>query len=454
MNQVLYWNAIALEASRRDHSQGYVTGQHGGPTNTSRALAIVHLAIHDAVAYVRRPTAAYLSKLNEPILTPPAGARLEDVIDGAAFHTLATLYPAYVDYFRDSLGRADETAFAFGVEVAEAMLLHRSDDGANAAAPPAPAPAYGTHRADPYNPGQTRLSPHWGAVRHFVGPRTMLGDFPGRGLPGYLGNAHYKQDYVEVREFGAVERRSRTAEQTVIGVYWGYDGAQGIGVPPRLYNQIARKIASSQALNNVQTAELFAEINVAMADGGIDAWHWKYQMELWRPVVGIRAEKAPDADPFWAPLGAPQTNKVNAPATTPPFPAYPSGHATFGAALFQVLRLRSGTSALPITVQNVLDAESAVAPVAGESFTFVSDELDGRAVDADGSVRTRLERTLPSYARAIWENAVSRVYLGVHWRFDGLPRNAADNIGGVPLGLEIGQKVHAFFADSPSLGDP
>ena len=37
--------------------------------------------------------------------------------------------------------------------------------------------------------------------------------------------------------------------------------------------------------------------------------------------------------------------------------------------------------------------------------------------------------------------AASRVYLGVHWRFDGLPRCADDNIGGVPLGLEIAQQV-------------
>ena len=46
MNPVLYWNAVLLEASRRDHSQGYANGQQSGPTNTSRAMAIVHLAIH------------------------------------------------------------------------------------------------------------------------------------------------------------------------------------------------------------------------------------------------------------------------------------------------------------------------------------------------------------------------------------------------------------------------
>lgn len=451
MNQVLYWNAILLEASRRDHSQGYANGQQAGPTNTSRAMAIVHLAIHDAVAYLRRPGAAYLNKKQiNATLVAPTGAKLEDVIDGAAFTALNGMYPAYRPYFEDSLGAANPIGFAFGEQIADALLADRSTDGFNAPAPLPHLAAYGRHRVDPYNPTQGFLTSQWGSVRHFVGPRSDLDPFPGQGLPNYLADAHYRQDFEEVREFGALTRRSRTAEQSVIGVYWGYDGAQGIGVPPRLYNQIARKIAASQMLNVARTAELFAEINVAMADAGIDAWHWKYLYDLWRPVIGIRDEAAPDGDAFWAPYGAPQTNRPNARPTTPPFPAYPSGHATFGAALFQSLRLRSAGGS-PITVQEVLDAEGGAGAVAGEGFSFVSDELDGRAVDADGSVRTRLQRAFTSYAQAIWENAVSRIYLGVHWRFDGLPRDAGDNIGGVPLGLEIGSKVHAFFAAAPSL---
>jgi hypothetical protein len=89
---------------------------------------------------------------------------------------------------------------------------------------------------------------------------------------------------------------------------------------------------------------------------------------------------------------------------------------------------------------------------ASESFTFVSDELDGIAVDSDGSVRYRTPITFDNFVRPIWENSVSRIYLGVHWRFDGLPRDPADNIGGVPLGLAVGEEVHAFFNNGTSLG--
>jgi hypothetical protein len=347
-------------------------------------------------------------------------------------------------------------AFNRGKTVGKAILAYRDNDGSEKmlTRPQPVDPAYGQHRADPYAPGQPQLGPVWGDVTRFTGmPHQPLEPFPGKGESNLLDDAGYRDDFEEVREHGAVIRGDRTAEQERIGVYWGYDGAINLGVPPRLYNQIARLIVQKHtpSLNTAQLAELFAVINVAMADAGIDAWYYKYEYDLWRPVVGIRQEDAPDGDPFWAPLGAPQTNGARG-TKTPPFPAYPSGHATFGAALMQALRLGLGTAPEPISVQDVLDVETGDSdPIASETFTFVSDELDGVSSDPDGSVRTRVPVKFKNFAEPVWENAVSRVYLGVHWRFDGLPRNAAQNVGGVPLGLAIGQEAHDFFNQPPSL---
>src|SRR5918998_4692191 len=132
-----------------------------------------------------------------------------------------------------------------------------------------------------------------------------------------------------------------------------------VGTPPRLYNQIVRRIAmtrspgSSTTPNTVaENAQLFAFVNAAMADAGILAWDQKYIHEFWRPVLGIREHDtsmgpaAPDddnnisndCDTSWLPLGAPRTNRIGK-NFTPPFPAYPSGHATFGAAAFHITRL-------------------------------------------------------------------------------------------------------------------
>jgi hypothetical protein len=458
MNIVLFWNGVLLECSRRDFTRGYANSQQPGPIRTSRAMAIVHLAIHDAIAFKNGvPGAAYLNKkgIAHTVSAPPAGA-VDDIVAGAAVTTLKAMYPRYGDFIDDSYDGANNARFNYGEEIANALLAARVNDGSDLmlTAPQVVSPVYGQHRADPYAPGQARLGPAWGNVARFTGnAHKPLAPYPGQGLPNLLADADYKADYDEVVAYGAEDRRSRTAEQERIGVYWAYDGVMNLGVPPRLYNQIARKIVAGKNLSVARTAELFAQVNVAMADAGIDAWYYKYLYDLWRPVVGIRAEAAPDGDPFWAPMGAPQTNVLGRSTFTPPFPAYPSGHATFGAALFQSLRLALNSSAGPITTADVVAEETAPAGlVASESFTFVSDELDGIAVDSDGSVRYRTPISFDNYVRPIWENSVSRIFLGVHWRFDGLPRDPADNVGGVPLGLAIGEEVHAFFNNGTSLG--
>ena len=92
-----------------------------------------------------------------------------------------------------------------------------------------------------------------------------------------------------------------------------------------------------------------------MADAGIAIWESKYFYQFWRPVTGIReadagtgptgagdGNPATVGDPTFTPLGAPASN-LTGPNFTPPFPAYPSGHAGFGGALFQTLRRFYGT---------------------------------------------------------------------------------------------------------------
>ena len=104
---------------------------------------------------------------------------------------------------------------------------------------------------------------------------------------------------------------------------------------------------------------------------------------------------------------------MNGPNFTPPFPAYPSGHAAFGGALFQTLRNFYGTDEIP--------------------FTFVSDELDGRTRDHEGNRRPLVPRSFSTLSQAEEENGQSRIYLGIHWSFDktsGIEqgRNVADYI--------------------------
>jgi hypothetical protein len=209
---------------------------------------------------------------------------------------------------------------------------------------------------------------------------------------------------------GITTPTERTAEQTEIGIYWAYDGTPSLCAPPRLYNQIAVLIATQMGSSETKLARLLALVNVAMADAGIAIWESKYFYDFWRPVTGIRESDVGTGptglgdgnddtvgDPAYSPLGAPASN-LTGPNFTPPFPAYPSGHAGFGGALFQTLRRFYGTDNI--------------------GFTFVSDELNGVTPGNDGVPRPLSPRTFSSFSQAEEENGQSRIYLGIHWSFD------------------------------------
>jgi membrane-associated phospholipid phosphatase len=234
--------------------------------------------------------------------------------------------------------------------------------------------------------------------------------------PFALDSADYRADFTDVKAKGAdgvSAPTTRTNNQTITGGFWGYDGAAKLGTPPRLFNQIVMAIAADRGISRqpAELSRLLALANVAMADAAISAWETKYFYNVWRPGNAIRETAAADGgNPSWVPLGAYASNSTN-PNFTPPFPAYPSGHATFGGAVFEVLRGVFGDG----------------------SFTMASDEYNGVTTDSTGHVRPVVTRTYASFADAEAENARSRIYLGVHWQNDG--------VSGIAMGNQVGDEV-------------
>jgi len=135
------------------------------------------------------------------------------------------------------------------------------------------------------------------------------------------------------------------------------------------------------------------------------AWDAKYLDNYWRPIAAIR-ENDPgtgptglgsgnsflvgQGDPSWQPLGAPAHD--NGGNFTPPFPSYISGHGTIGTALFKMMEDYYGTDHVHFTIST------------DEFNTITNGPLSPRSFD--------------SFSQAAGENALSRIYLGIHFHFD------------------------------------
>lgn len=471
---ILLWNQVALEANRVSHTNGL--DEQTGPTLSSRALAIVHLAMYDAYAGVINDPVNLPRYIADPP-SPAPGASPEAAVAAAAHATLSDLFRGqrpFFDILLAATGGALDPGHAFGLLVAKAILDDRRSDPGATSVGYTPSLERGKHRPDPDNPGQGVHGAFYGAQSKGFAITQRFEIAP----PPFDDN-EYRDALREVRGRGIAPELmgtlpnsipGRTIDQTLIGIFWAYDGVAELGTPPRLYNQIVRRIAMARSPGNATTpntvaenARLFALVNVAMADAGILSWDQKFIHNLWRPVVGIRehdksmgpaATQADNnisnqCDMQWLPLGGPRTNRIGK-NFTPPFPAYPSGHATFGAAAFHITRLFYNEGGM--FGNDTLSDDSLF-----DDLDFVSDEFNGISTDNKGTVRPRHLRDFPKGLRQmIEENGRSRVYLGVHWVFDAfavkgnnipdLTRTDSDGkfFGGVPLGLQIAEDVFEF----------
>ena len=428
------WNQIAIDATGLDHtpiSQPPAPGDNRtkfaeqlGPGRSSRAMAIVHLAMFDALNAIEGEYKSYSG-----VGVAPFGTSIKAAIAQAAHDTLVALFSAQASTFDEELaddlneipdGRLKANGVALGKQTAAAILTARADDGSQHSEPQVgTGPGNfitsndpGKWRQDPISKIPLALGAYWGNVKPFVLER---GDQFRTPPPPALDSREYAVAFDEVKGLGGdgiVTPTTRTPEQTQIGIYWAYDGTPSLCAPPRLYNQITMRIAQKMGTdrNALELARLLALVNVAMADAGIAVWESKFHYQFWRPITGIReadeqtgptgrgdGNPATIGDTVYSPLGAPASNLMG-PNFTPPFPAYPSGHAGFGGALFEMLRNFYRTDRI--------------------AFSFVSDEFNGVTRDNTGNVRSLVERRFSSLSQAEKENAQSRIYLGIHWSFD------------------------------------
>lgn len=200
MDPILFWNDVAIEVHRRDYAFNIdpATGkeimpQQGGPTRTSRALAIVHIAMYDAWNGAKATGNNYLGQGGRPPLpaappgTPLAPATKADMaagvaVAGAAMTALKQLFSNQLAYIEEqmlkfcamlsagTLTPAQISAYEnYGRQVAEVLLMLRDPKTDHSDAPESyvAGGSPGDHRPDPYSPAQGYLGSRWGHVTPF-----------------------------------------------------------------------------------------------------------------------------------------------------------------------------------------------------------------------------------------------------------------------------------------------
>ena len=231
------WNNAALDTIRADRT---------APPIASRSLAIVHVAIYDAVNGIART--------HDPYLVPSAvstSASRVAAASAAAHRTLVRLFPNHTSTF-DALhaailagipnGPQKTNGITWGEFVATQILAARTNDGSNATVQPPGGNGPGVWIPTPpaFLP---YLLPQWGFVVPFA--MTSSSQFRPPGPPA-LDSQQYAADYEEVKELGADVGSTRTEDQTEIALFWA-DGA-GTETPPGHWNSIAQTIGATRGV--------------------------------------------------------------------------------------------------------------------------------------------------------------------------------------------------------------
>lgn len=184
-------------------------------------------------------------------------------------------------------------------------------------------------------------------------------------------------------------------EQRWLAEFWSDDILGLTFSPPARLIAIADQVAKAENINLEEAAELYAKMGMTLNDVSVAIWQSKYVYNLERPISYIRRVL-----PQYYPDAANWTTILNNPVAgfegvTPAFPAYPSGHSGFGggggkilSAMFEFNSKRPGT------------------------YTFI-DRCHLYRSEFNGT-----PRTLASFKDVAYEDAYSRIPLGVHFRMD------------------------------------
>jgi hypothetical protein len=381
---ILEWNKVAYYA-------------FGGETYlnslmASRINAMVHIAMHDAVNAIepRYSTYAFMEKDADANLIAAAASAAHEVLvheikdqivflDSALHQTLSTIME----------GEAKTRGIVLGKKAGQAIISDRQSDGSagDPISPVAGDNTPGVYQTVP--PFDFIFAPFWTNVAPF-GLQTQ-DQFRSKQHPS-LNSAEYTDAFNEVKENGVLGSSLRTEDQSLFAKFWYEFSEAG-------WNRVARTIATDKKLDLMETARLFALVDMAMADAYIAGWESKFYYNLWRPYTAIRFADQ-DGNP-----GTAEDTQWEPEMPTPPVQDYPSTHSALGNA-----------------------AATVIGSIVGGQTPFT--------MPSPTAVPANSTRSFSSVKQAADENADSRVQAGIHFRF------------ACEAGQEMGDKIGLWIVDN------
>ena len=387
VNPVVQWNRTLLAIVRIPPAQP-------ATIHPTRSFAIMHAAIYDAVNAINKRHTPYLVRVKNVSVFSS-----EDAAAAAAAHdVLAALYPQFLTMLdaqlQDSLANVSDgysliEGIRVGQTVAARILAFRQHDGSSAqplryifGSNP------GDYQSTPPNFPQQPQFTHWSHVTPFTLPRANLFR---PGPPPALTSERYADALNEVKSLGTANGTA-SPDQALVGRFWN-------GAIQNYWNEIAQTATEARHLGTAERARVFALLNFAIADGVIAFYDAKYTYNRWRPATAIRAA---DVDGNAETVGDP--NWLPEVGSTAPDPSFPGAHAVISAA-----------------ARNVLISTL---------------ERDRFALTVTSEVLPGITRSFESLSAAADEATLSRIFAGVHFRFDET------------RGSRLGSRIADFVVDN------
>ncbi len=403
---VITWNKVFMDIER------FAEGYRPGPA--PRALAYLGLSAYEATI-TAMPQYNSIERLYQtqgldiPNVEQGVTYHWPTVVNGSYGYLMKRFFPHVSPELRFTIQSTEtrldlealeeiprdifERSKRYGQLVAEAVYNWSATDpiGHEAfrnARPSDYVPPAGPGKWVPTYPDQSgALFPRWGEARTFAineGDKLALPPLP------------FSEDPSSALHQEAMEVFSKNTpvlsyEDQWIAEYWSDDVVGLTFAPPTRFMSIANQVLESKDASLDLSLYTALKVGLALNDAGVACWYSKYYYNIERPVTYIRRVIDLGWEPhLWF---------------SPSFPAYPSGHATFGAAAAEVLT-----------------------DIFGDNYAMVDRSHEGR-IEFLG-----IPRSFKSFREMAEENAYSRIPLGVHFRMDA--------VEGVRHGYAIGRRVN------------